>query len=95
MNKGNLNLELENIFGKVKFRKISVNIDEKVLEKVDKLAKISGNTRTSILDSIIMLGIEPQIELIINLWENMKKNKKYLDNIKNINEKLNEIKKLK
>lgn len=93
--KENLNLELEKVFGKTKFRKISINIEDKTLDRVDKLAKISGNTRTDMLGSIIDVGIEPQIDLITKVWENMKKNKKYSNNIKSINEKLDEIKKLK
>ena len=93
--KGNLNLELEKVFGKIKFRKISINIEDKTLEKVDKLAKISGNTRTDMLGSIIDVGIEPQIDLIIKTWENMRRDKKYSENIKNINEKIDEIKKIK
>jgi|WetSurMetagenome_2_1015567.scaffolds.fasta_scaffold725599_2 hypothetical protein len=93
--KGNLNLELEKVFGKTKFRKISINIEDETLEKVDKLAKISGNTRTGMLGSLIDIGIKPQIELITRIWENMKKDKKYLNNLKIINEKLDEIKKLK
>ena len=91
--KGNLNLELEKIFGKTNFRKVSININEKTLMKVDKLAKISGNTRTDMLASIIDIGIEPQIKLITKIWENMKKDKKYADNLKDINEKIGEIKK--
>jgi hypothetical protein len=89
----NLNLELENIFGKVKLKKISINVEEKTLKKIDELAQITGNTRTDLLVSIIDLGIEPQIRLIINVWENMKKDEKYSKDIKTINKKLNEIKK--
>lgn len=89
------NLNLGKTFGRPVMKKISLNMEKENLKMIDELAKITGNTRTELLSSIIYLGIKPQIEIIAKIWRNMKKDKKYSKNIKNINECIKKIEEFK
>ena len=84
---------MKEIFEKTKTKKISHNINEKTLEMIDELAKITGNTRTNILDAVIFSGIKSQTNFMIKSWEGFKKDKKYKEKI--INDLLEKIRKFK
>ena len=88
-------LTMKEIFEKAKKKKISHNINEKTLEMIDELAKITGVGRTKILDGIILSGIKSQINYMIKTWELLKKDKKFKDRKKRIEELLGKIEEFK
>ncbi|MFH1311562.1 MAG: hypothetical protein ABIH65_04110 [Nanoarchaeota archaeon] len=88
-------LTMKEIFEKAKKKKISHNINEKTLEIIDEMAKITGMNRTQILDGIIMSGIKAQTNYNIKTWELLKKDKEFKDKKERIKELLGKIREFK
>ena len=88
-------LTMKEIFEKAEKKKISYNINEKVLEMIDEMAKITGLNRTQILDALMFSGIKAQINFMIREWEKLLKNKEYESKKKRIEEMLGKIKEFK
>lgn len=51
-----------------KERKISINLDEKVLKVIDCLAKLTKSNRTMVVTAIANKGISPIIEEMKKVW---------------------------
>ena len=62
-----------------KKKKISYDINVKMLEMIDELAEISHCTRAQILDTIIFPGTKAQVETMINAWKEWIKDSKFAD----------------
>ena len=88
-------LTMKKILENVKTKKISHNLNEKTLEMVDELSKITGTTRTQILDAVIISGIKAQTNFIIRHFENFKNDKKSGDKKEKIKELLGKMKEFK
>ncbi len=74
------------------YKRISININKKSLEKIDKIAKILGINRTPIFEGIITPNINSHLRFIIKKFNNIS-SKEYNDYSKNDMIKLNKIKK--
>jgi len=77
-------------------KKISLDINDEVLKLIDDLAKLTKNSRTIILESIIHQGLSPFINLLEKRWKEMfieenseikKITKELLKDLKEIKEK--------
>ena len=88
-------LTMKKILENAKTQKISHNINEKTLEMVDGLSKITGTTRTQMLDAVIVSGIKAQTNFIIKHFEKLKKDKKFEDKKRKIEELLGKVKEFK
>ena len=86
---------MKEIFEKTKTKKISHNINEKTLEMIDELAKITESDRTKILNAIIFSGIKSQTNFMIKEWENLLKQREYKSKKKRIGGLLEKIKNFK
>lgn len=64
------------LLGKMKSKKISLNIEEKTLDLVDDLAKITEANRTVILLTLIGQGISPLVQFLEKEWNRYEKEKK-------------------
>lgn len=82
---------IRNILGNKKTKKISYNIHEENLKMIDELAKIVGMTRTQILDALIVSGTKAQVNYMIGVWAVLKRDKKYKDKKKKVNELLKKM----
>lgn len=74
------------------YKRISININKKSLDKIDKIAKILGINRTPIFEGIITPNINSHLLFIIKKINNISA-KEYKDFSKNEIVKLNKIKK--
>jgi hypothetical protein len=82
---------IRNILSNKKTKKISYNIHEENLKMIDELAKIVGMTRTQILDALIVSGTKAQVNYMIGVWAVLKRDKKYKDKKKRVNELLKKM----
>ena len=85
---------MEKIFKNEK-KKISMDISEDFLKVIDKLANLTKNSRTTILEAVISRGIFPYFSLLENLWKDYLKEErteKLKKELKNLLRELNEIK---
>jgi hypothetical protein len=60
-----------------KKKKISYDIDEKMLNMLDEMAGITHCTRAQVLDAIIFPGARAQTEIMLKLWKEWIKDKKF------------------
>ncbi len=57
----------------IKTKKISFNIEIQMLELVDDLAKLTKTNRTTVLTSLVGLGISSYVKSLRESWEKLKK----------------------
>ena len=86
---------MKEIFESTKIKKISYNINEKTLEMIDELAKITEVDRTRILDAITFSGVKAQTNFLIKGWEKLRKDKKFEDKKQKIDRLLKKIREFK
>ncbi len=88
-------LTMKKLLENAKTKKISHNLNEKTLEMVDGLSKITGTTRTQMLDAVIVSGIKAQVNYMIKYWERYKKDKNFEGKKEKIGELLEKVKEFK
>ena len=88
-------LTMKEAFENARTKKISHNINEKTLEMIDEMSKITGMTRTQMLDAILFSGVKAQTNFMIKSWEVFKKDKKLKAKREKIEELLGKLKKFK
>ena len=82
---------------KRKYKKISVNLDEKTLSKIDEIAKTLEINRTIILEGVLLLYLDTYLEDVIkklkkpNLEGKRELTKKELENLKGMQKKLENL----
>ncbi len=86
-------IEYNRFFGKKK--KISFDTNEHFLEIIDKLAELSSNNRTVIINALIGEGIAPFFKRLESTWEGFLKEEKYKKINKDLKKLLLDLKKLK
>jgi len=59
----------------IKTKKVSFNMEVQVLELADELAKIIKTDRTTILMTLVGLGISPYMKILKAEWEKIKKSR--------------------
>lgn len=71
-----INKAFVSFLGKLKTKKISMNIEEEKLQVVDDLAKLMKANRTIVLASIIEAGIPSFFNLMETEWKKLSKDTK-------------------
>lgn len=89
----NNDIAYNKFFGKKK--KISFDTNEHFLEIIDKLAELSSNNRTVIINALIGAGMAPFFKILETTWEGFLKDKKYEKISKDLKKLLQDLKKLK
>ncbi len=80
--------------GKITTQKISINMEEKLLKKIDDLAKLTESNRTVIISTIVEQGVPNFIQFLSKGWNGLSKSGKGdAKMIKELQEKLASIKK--
>ena len=77
-------------------KKVSLDINTDYLEFIDKLAKLTSNSRTVIIHALIGEGIFPFLDRLEKMWTGYSKNNKYekiQPNIQNLLARLKELRK--
>ncbi len=74
-----------------KKKKISLNLDEDTVNKIDELSKIIGITRTGLMELLCRLGLIEQTKKSEEIYKQMLKMKRFKDKQSIIKKKLNEI----
>jgi len=83
----------KNPFGNMK--KISLDIDEEILEIIDGLVKLTKTSRTAIIGGIIGKGLSPTFRYFEGVWKGLLKEKKFDEKKKKlIKESLQRLKNL-
>ena len=78
-----------------KVKKISLDMNEEILDIVDDLAKLTKTNRTVIIGSLVGQGFSPFFRSLENNWKNLLKDKSIgNEKEKKIKELLNNLKKI-
>ena len=88
-------LTMKEAFENARTKKISHNINEKTLEMIDEMSKITVMTRTQMLDAILFSGVKAQTNFMIKSWEVFKKDRKFENQKVKIEELLGKMKEFK
>jgi predicted transcriptional regulator len=78
-----------------KKKKISFDINEELLQRIDELASLSKNSRTVIINALLGQGMVPFINYLENTWKELLTEGKYGKIKKDMEKLLQDLKKLK
>lgn len=78
-----------------KKKKISFDTSDKFVELIDRIAKLSSNSKTVIINALISDGISPFIKRLETTWAGFLKDEKYGKINKDLKNLLSELKKIK
>ena len=78
-----------------KKKKISFDTSDKFVELIDRLAKLSSNSRTIIINALIGDGVSPFLKRLETTWEGFLKDEKYEKISKDLKNLIGEVKKIK
>lgn len=86
---------MKEILQRAKKKNVSCNLNERILEMVDEMAKILGASRSETLDVLIFSGLWAHTTFSIKTWESEKKKKEYEGKRERIEEVIRKIREFK